>query len=182
MKDYSQNGEQAIILDAIDRIKPELKQSVEFGGADGYYCSNTAALRELGWKVWMCDLREYPPHVFAREVTPSVVNDILPPCSVLSIDIDGNDYNVWKAYTSKPDIVIIEVNSSIHPLSPSPISDPEKGTGYMPMVLLGIEKGYFLLCHTGNLIFIRNEHRALFPEVVGDGVSNWEEYFKTDWV
>jgi hypothetical protein len=47
---------------------------------------------------------------------------------------------------------------------------------------LGIEKGYFLLCHTGNLILIDAEYRGLFPEIVGDGLTNADEYFNRGWM
>jgi hypothetical protein len=50
------------------------------------------------------------------------------------------------------------------------------------MVKLAIEKGYFLLAHTGNLVFVDKQYRKLFPEVKGDGVKNFHEYFKCDWL
>ncbi len=177
---YSQQGEDGIIEECLKRIKPKLKSAVEFGGADGFYCSNTAALRST-WKVYMYDMQEYSPHVQSMMVTPDNVND-LPECSILSIDIDGNDYNVWKAYNGNPDIVVIEINSSIAPDHGRPVSDLNHGTAYKPMVELGIHKGYFLLCHTGNLIFIKDEYRKLFPEVIGSGLDNYELYFNRSWL
>lgn len=175
---YSQFGEDGIINECLRRINPSLKVAVEFGGHNGTFCSNTAALRDQGWTTYMYDLEAHPPHVERRMITPENVNQ-LPECSVLSIDIDGNDHDVWSAYESKPDIVIIEINSSISPTSDVPVSDMQDGTAYRPMVQLGIFKGYFLLCHTGNCIFIRNDHFALFPEVEGDGILNHQLYFNT---
>lgn len=130
----------------------------------------------------MYDLVAHPPHVMKQMITPENVNQVVRPCSVLSIDIDGNDHDVWEAYTGKPDIVIIEINSSYPATSEGPVSDPEKGTAYRPMIQLAMFKGYFLLCHTGNLIFIHGDHYHLFPEVVGDGVLNHEEYFNTSFL
>ena len=182
---HSQNGEDWIIMECINRIIEDgnsmIRVAVEFGGADGFFCSNVASLRDYGFKTHMFDLEEKPPHVKKKKITPENVNEI-PECSILSIDIDGNDYNVWKAFERKPPVVIIEINSSIKPTAESPLSDADKGTCYLPMVRLGIEKGYFLLCHTGNLLFIDSKYRKLFPEIKGDGIENYEEYFNQSWL
>lgn len=176
---HSQNGEMGIISECIKRIKPKLKVAVEFGAADGFFCSNTAELPQ-GWKRHLYDVAA-SGEVEQKEITEGNVNE-LPKCSVLSIDIDGNDRNIWKAYKGTPAIVVIEINSSIPPLSDQPVSDYQRGTAYKPMVELGIEKGYFLLGHTGNLIFVLNEYRELFPEIEGDGIDNVDKYFDTSWL
>ena len=76
--------------------------------------------------------------------------------------------------------MIVEIDSSY---SPEFIGFNPDGAGtYRNTVELGIEKGYFLLCHTGNLVFVANEYRELFPEIEGDGLSNAELYFKRDWL
>lgn len=174
---YSQNGEDGILQEVLSRLDFKTGVAVEFGAADGFFCSNTAALREIGWKVYMYDL-ETKGRVEKRMITPENVND-LPSCDVLSIDIDGNDYFVWKAYDESPAVVIIEVNSSMPP-EVDHVSE-EKGASYKAMLTLGIDKGYFLLCHTGNMVFVHNDYRELFPEVIGDGYDS-AFYFKTDWL
>jgi hypothetical protein len=176
---HSQNGEDGIIQECLTRIGLGKGVAVEFGGADGFFCSNTAFLRDAGWNVFMYDLQA-SKYVEQRTITPENVNE-LPKCDVLSIDIDGNDYAVWREYEGKPAIVVIEINSSYKP-GVYIISDPAHGTSYTPMVELAMSKGYFLLCHTGNLIFIDNKYRKLFPEIKKDGLQNSEDYFKTDWV
>lgn len=158
---YSQNGEDGIIEECIKRINPDLKVAVEFGGVDGVFCSNTAS---LGWKRFLYDIEPSDFSVEKKEITPENVNQ-LPECEVLSIDIDGNDYEVWKAYEGKPAIVIIEINSSLIPEDDH--FSIGKGSSFSTMLKLGIEKGYFLLCHTGNMIFVLNEYKDLFPEVKG---------------
>lgn len=188
---HSQNGEWGLINECLKRLgyvpstgKNHYK-AVEFGACDGLYCSNTAdiSLTYRGWERILYDLNPSGIEVIKAAITPENINVLVPQdANVLSIDIDGNDYNVWKAYKGKPDIVIIEINSSIHPEKDEPVSDLNHGTVYKPMVKLAIEKAYFLICHTGNLIFVRNEHRDKFQEIVGDGLSNWKEYFKTDWL
>lgn len=167
----SQNGENGIIEECIKRIGNLLKVAVEFGAPTQQYCSNIYPLK--GWIKFYCDPNPQEEGIDKTFITPENVND-LPSCSILSIDIDGNDYNVWAAYNGQPDIVIIEINSSVDPDAMAPVSDINHGTGYLPMKLLGESKGYFLLCHTGNLIFVLNKHIGLFPDR--------DETFKRDWL
>jgi len=96
----------------------------------------------------------------------------LPACSVLSIDIDGNDAMIWLAYNGKPDIVVIEINSSIPP--DQMVSSPEVGTSFRSMNAIAEVKGYFPLIHTGNVIYILKKHQHLFPDA--------DITFKTDWL
>lgn len=173
---YSQFNEDGIINEIFARIDPELYNCIEFGGHDGVFCSNTRHLIDQGWDGKMYDINPGHPDVIEKEITPLNVNQ-LQETALLSIDCDGPDYWIWKAYNKKPDVVIIEVNSSLMP----PIEEVpgRRGASYMSMVQLGISKGYFLLAHTGNCLFILNRHRSLFPEAIGDGISNWELYFNT---
>ncbi len=177
---FSQFGENGIIDECIKRIAPLRRVAVEFGAPTREYCSNINHL--TNWKCHFFDINPSDPYITKAEITPANVNDIIPPCSVLSIDVDGNDYNIWKAYTGKPDIVVIEINSSVPPMDAAPVSDLLHGTGYLPMVRLGIEKGYFLICHTGNLIWCLNKYRELFPEIIGDPEIDYELYFNKSWL
>jgi hypothetical protein len=173
---FSQNGEDGIIAECLKRMCIKEGVSVEFGAPDKFYCSNTQALR--GWTKFFYDLSE-SDGVIKKEITTENVNE-LPICEVLSIDTDGADWYIWKAYTGKPKIVIVEINSSFPP-HVSHIS-LDRGSSYKSMVELGLSKGYFLLCHTGNLIFILNEYKALFPEITGDPLYNSELYFNKNWL
>jgi hypothetical protein len=177
--------------EVLDRIGLGEGRAVEFGGADGTFCSNTANLLTKGWAgkliegdemlfSQMLNNQRLPDEVEMENafVTPENVNQIVGECDLLSIDIDGNDYNVWRAYKGKPSVVVIEINSDIHP--EDKVFD--RGTSYLPMVQLGIDKGYFLLCHTGNLLFVDNKYKTLFPEVKGDGIANHQKYFNDQWL
>lgn len=173
---YSQNGEDGILAEAIKRINPKPKVAVEFGGADGFFCSNTALLRREGWNVIMYDINvpmteQDKLFVICHEITPENINEI-PKCSILSIDIDGNDYEVWKAYDGTPDIVVIEINSSLNP--DIEYFHPEHGASLITMNILAVAKGYFLLCHTGNCIYVKFKHNHLFPDR--------DESFNTQWL
>ena len=89
---------------------------------------------------------------------------------LLSVDIDNNDYWVWKAITNySPRVVVIEYNSSIPPTESRVVSyDPDAvwdGTNYFGASLLalrnlGLEKGYTLVgCDNNgvNAFFCKNE-------------------------
>lgn len=157
----SQNGENGIIEEVLKRIGKSVGIAVEFGAPDQTYCSNIHFLKEKGWVCRFFNDRA-SQGVEERYITPSNVNE-LPLCNVLSIDIDGNDFNVWKAYNARPAIVVIEINSSLDP--DVEFFHPEKGASFCTMNKLAEEKGYFLLCHTGNCIYVLNEYKHLFPEI-----------------
>lgn len=93
----------------------------------------------------------------------------------LLIDIDGNDYHVWKAIEHyRPTVVCIEFNASFGPDSDFVIDYQEDfvwrhddyfGASIKPMVELGRAKGYELIhCTSGgdNLFFIRREFYPAF--------------------
>ena len=101
-------------------------------------------------------------------------------CDLLSLDTDGADYRIFKGLKAKPKIVIVEIDSSYLPDFVG--FNPDGAGTYRNTVELGVEKGYFLLCHTGNLVFVANEYRDLFPGIEGDGLRNAELYFNRGWL
>jgi hypothetical protein len=168
--------------------------AVEIGGHDGRFCSNTAMLLENNWsglfveanydRYLQCKANwTHNPRVRSQcsRVDGKNINAFVDEsCDLLSLDTDGADYQIFKGLKEKPKIVIVEIDSSY---PPDFIGFNPDGAGtYRNTVELGIEKGYFLLCHTGNLMFVANEYRELFPEIEGDGLSNAELYFKRDWL
>jgi hypothetical protein len=176
----SQNGENGIIAECLNRINPSLKVAVEFGAPDMRYCSNIWPLGDDGWRLHYYDDNSYAPGVERKLITVDNIND-LPKCSVMSIDCDGVDYELWKAYNGTPDIVIIEINSSFAPMIDH--YSHEDGASYRTMANLAKSKGYFVLCHTGNLICVLDKHRDLFPEVGNsDAVENYSLFFNTSWL
>jgi hypothetical protein len=159
---YSQNGEDGIIEECLKRIGIKKGVSVEFGAPNDTFCSNTANLDPFGFTKHYYDPNPECAVVHKRFITPENVNE-LPECDVLSIDIDGNDYEVWKAYKGKPAIVIIEINSSLNP--DEDFFTPEQGCNFSKMNKLAKEKGYFLVSHTGNCIYVDSRYRGLFSEL-----------------
>ena len=104
---------------------------------------------------------------------------------ILSIDIDGNDYWVWKAIENvRPHIVIVEYNAVfgdlfdlVIPYDPSfertraHYSNLYWGASIGAFTRLGKEKGYTLLGSNwagSNAFFIRNDGAQRFLDVIAD--------------
>ncbi len=191
---YSQNGEEGLLAEVLKRLKIDKGSCVETGGHNGKWLSNTALLIDKGWAgkfieadydLWEQCCKNWQGNENVKSVCSFVSADNInafvdEDCDVLSVDVDGIDFNIFKALEAKPKVVIIEIDSSIPPDADR--FNSEGGAGYLPMVKLGIEKGYLLLCHTGNLVFVDKKYRKLFPEIKGDGLKNSEEYFRTNWL
>lgn len=191
---HSQNGEDGIIIECVKRMGITGGHCVEVGGNDGLWMSNTRLLIEYGWSGSFIE-SDYNLYLKCKEnwqgkdvkVICSLVDGkninafVDDSCDVLSLDTDGNDYQIFIGLKAKPKIVIIEIDSSIPPDRDAFNSDG--GAGYRPMVNLGMEKGYRLLCHTGNLIFIDKQYKDMFPEIKGKHpLIESELYFNCSWL
>lgn len=169
MKSYSQFEEDKTIAKYLEARK--LNFFVDIGAHDGETFSNTKFLKDLGIPGLMFDAREYP-HIIQKKFTAENINEILElystpkRFSLLSIDVDGNDYWLWKALNYEPKVVVIEYNPRaedgyIHPYDPEFLFDREKGMEFdgssrLALTLLAEEKGYKLLDYTpANLIFVK---------------------------
>lgn len=196
-RDYfsSQNGEEGVLLEACRRLNLTNGHTVEIGGHDGLYCSNTALLiRNHGWSgvfveadyaLYEKSLANWASYPRARSIcsyvdTRNVDAFITSECDLLSLDTDGGDYGIFCAMTARPKIVIVEIDSSIEP--PDDEFNSDGGASYWKMVIAGLERGYLLLCHTGNLIFVRQEYGKLFPECAPHPLLEWECYFNRKWL
>jgi len=203
---YSQNGEDGVLHEILKRLEIKGGTVCEFGAWDGKLYSNTFLLVRQGFKAVYIEgdperyqdllktAQEYPTIIPVNAMVchnkdDSSLDTILAGCGmnlsedldVLSIDIDSYDYQVWKSLTLfTPKIVIIEINSEIHPCNVKHIHEPGKyqGTSFLPMFLLGLQKGYTFALHTGNMIFIRND----LWEKVGIQYDNFLENFRDKWL
>ena len=182
---HSQNGEDGILSEILNRLKIKARKSlwcVEFGAWDGIYLSNTFALVEQGWnavyiegnKERYLDL-EMTAKKFSKikainafvARTSDDVNSLDSLLSktkipqdfdVLSIDIDSFDCDVWESLECyQPKVVIVEINSYIPPGIVLRHSSKTSGNTFTATLNVGIQKGYKLVCHTGNLFFVRND-------------------------
>jgi hypothetical protein len=121
---FSQTIEDGIIQGIFENIGTSNKYFIEFGAWDGVRFSNTANLRiNEGWDGLLlegnkdkADKLEYVKHAF---LTAENINDhfekhqVPKSFDLLSIDLDGNDYWIWKAIDEnrfRPRVVVVEFN------------------------------------------------------------------------
>ena len=201
---HSQNGEDGIIEELLNRLQITEGWVCEFGAWDGIHLSNTFNLvkttkfnavfiegDELKYKDLLNTVKKFPnivplkSYVDHNDTENSLDNllkktDIPNDFDILSIDIDSYDYHIWRSLKNyNPKIVIIEINSSVNTNNNYYIHQPPKynGTGFRPTFNLGLKMGYTFVLHTGNMFFIRND---LFDKL---NISNNNELenFRTDW-
>jgi hypothetical protein len=194
-KYYSEFGEDGLLLYIIKRIEEVTsldKFFVEFGAWDGKHGSNTFIFAEAGYRGIFI---EADPEKFLRlkenmAAFPSVspvcrlvqakgndsLENILKEYSapnnfdILSIDIDGDDYWVWKGLTSfRPKVVVIELNYKYKPAvrrinqTGEPFIYGITGTSITSMNELAKEKGYKLIANIGcNAVFVDAIYYDLF--------------------
>lgn len=206
---WSQNGEDGIIAHLLECLKIDHGWVCEFGAADGKWNSNTFKLVETkkfeavyieGDEKKCNDLfklvSSYPNiHALNRMISPekghiNSLDCILEKTSIpidfdlLSIDIDSCDYHVWNNVQKyKPKIVIIEIESSISPYVAGWIHGHNglHMSCYQETVKLGLSKGYRLVCHTGNLFFLREDLASQVDLCPVNPITSPECYMVTDW-
>jgi hypothetical protein len=187
LKVYSQNDEDGMIAEVFRRIGAGSRRFIEFGVEDGTESNSTFLLLQ-GWHgSWIDGSRvsaararerfgDYPVEVVDAYVTAENADEMIARLSggedldLLSIDIDSNDYWVWKAITTtRPRLVVIEYNASLPPpLRKTVRYDPSRpwdGSNYFGASLaafeaLGRQKGYSLVgCSLSgtNAFFVRDD-------------------------
>lgn len=199
-KVFSQFGDDGIIQYLIHTIKPPITKFVEFG-VENYEESNTRfLLMNNNWRGLVIDGSQthishirnspffwrYDLTAVSSFITAENINQLLESngfggrIGLLSIDIDGNDYWVWKAITvAQPDIVIAEYNSLMG--SERAITVPYKpdfyragahysylyfGASLAAFCELAQAKGYgFVGCNRAgnNAYFVKNELLGSLP-------------------
>lgn len=176
---YSQNGEDGIIYEILQRLGLDSDGWVcEFGAWDGKHLSNTFALVEQGFNAVYIegDEEKFKDLIRTKNENPNIVaineyvsrnnldillknTDIPKKFTLLSIDIDSYDLEVWKNFELyQPIIVVIEINSSISPNIEHIHSNSLSGNSFKSTLKIGREKGYHLVCHTGNCIFVHSDY------------------------
>ncbi len=190
-KVYSQHDEDGIIQEIFRRIGTSARTFVEFGVESGVEC-NTVKLLVEGWRgLWIeanaqaCNGIKANFEAFLKEkrltltqslVTAENINGLIEKAGfkgeidILSIDIDFNDYWVWKAIeTVSPRVVAIEYNAGLRP--PMSLTVPYQpnragdGTNFFgasleALVRLGRQKNYRVVgCNISgsNAFFVRED-------------------------
>jgi hypothetical protein len=178
---YSEFGEDGIIRAILERLPNVPEWCVEFGAWDGKRASNTHRLMvEESWSGVFIEanpkrFRELEATYAGNDravcvnslIRPGELDNILsltsvpPNFGVLSIDVDGDDWHIWRTVTYQPAVVVIEFNPTI----PSDVDFVQpigvhQGSSLRAFVRLGREKGYELVAAVGNAFFVRSD---LFP-------------------
>ena len=188
---HSQCGEDGVLAEIIRRLNLQDLWCCEFGAWDGRYASNTFYLvQQQAARVIMIegDPIKYRDLLATAAQCPTITpinayvnadpassnhldrilaqTDIPRYFDILSIDIDGDDLDVWESITDyAARIVIIEINPRIDPgvmqrhrdveYDPAHNSDLNS---FSSTVAVGQTKGYVLVCHTScNLIFVKHD-------------------------
>jgi hypothetical protein len=187
---YSQTGEDGVVAKALSILPATNKWCVEFGAWDGKHLSNTFNLVEnCQYKVILIEGDEnkyrklcagYPFQERGNFINQFVgwteidgLDSILEGYPIpsdfdlLSIDVDGNDFHIWKAVKIfRPKLVLIEFNpTSSNRFEYVQPADPKCNQSSSPaaLVRLAKEKGYELICVTGvNLLFVDKKFYPLF--------------------
>lgn len=176
-KVYSQNGEDGVLKKIFEIIGVTNQYYVEFGTENGSEC-NTRRLREQDkWNGLLMDGGYENQNINLRKefITADNINYLFQKYNVpkqfdlLSVDVDFNDWYIWKAldnYQSR--VVVIEYNATHLPDEDRiVIYDPRRwdgsnyfGASLLALYNLGISKGYSLVYADAkgvNLFFIRND-------------------------
>lgn len=196
---FSQNGEDGIIEELFSRIGTTNRFFVEFGVQSGVECMSRklACIHEwsgimmeghpLNYERLKINYEAYPKVLtyysfITQENIVSIFRRLQVPVAfdLLTIDLDGIDYWVWKAlHAYKPRVVIMEYNASFPPPQKMVVVyDPLftwKGTTYFGASLtslteLGKKLGYSLIGTDSrgvNAFFLRTDlcRLAGFPQL-----------------
>lgn len=190
---YAQGKEEGILSRIMERIAPTNRYCVDIGASDGLRNSNTALLlREQGWQGLLVEGSSYrygrlkanygdvhSVQLRHEQVQPDTVGRLLEEAGVpaefdlLSVDIDGNDYWIWRALEAfRPRLVVIEYNPYYTPperwdmcFNAKHVWDGSTyyGASLESLYHLGKSKGYELVCCDdmgNNAFFVR---RDLYP-------------------
>jgi len=206
-RNFSQSGEDGILLYLFSLIGEETRRAVEICAGDGIECNSANLILNHGWTGLLVDgdperIRRarafytrskdtwmWPPTIAEAWVTVDNVNDLIRKhgfegeIDLLSLDMDGVDYWIWKAIDCiNPRVVVLEYQSLWGPdRSVTVPYDPNfrpylvegfpdyAGASLAAFIKLGRSKGYRLVgCQRlgFNAFFVRQGvGEDIFPEI-----------------
>lgn len=194
----SQNGEDAIIKHIFDVIGVKYEVCMEFGAADGFFCSNTANLWfNNGWHAILVEPKEKEfenlqkntdskkVDIFNEQVT-SIDLYIKDEIDFLSVDIDGLEYQLIEKMQKHPRVVCVEHNPTFPPFVEF-VGKEWQGSSAASLTKLMKSKGYTLVAVTKtNLIFVSSKEMDAFQEKIDTdlySLFDWQgvSYVVTDY-
>ena len=207
---YSQSGEDGIIneiLKRLDLYSRKNKWCCEFGAWDGKQSSNTyhnveknkfKAIYIEGNKNRFSILKKLSlensniicvnKYVSHKKNSKNNLDSVLKRTKIkknfeiLSIDIDSHDLIVWKNLKRyQPEIVVIEINSGIKPNIYQIHNKIKQGNSFASTVSVAKKKGYILVAHTGNCIFIKKKYKNKI-KIPQNLINNPENLFDWRWI
>ena len=186
---YSQNGEDGMLHEVFRRLGIRNGSFVEFGVETGRECNTALFSRVYGWHGLLMegspeDARELAknyadfPNVrtvcrmLNRENIVGIFqeNNVSVDLDLLVIDIDGNDFHIWKALSDyQAKVVVIEINPAYPPPKDWVMhynaahawqGDTYYGASLQSMTRLGNVLGYALIALDGtstNAVYVRRD-------------------------
>lgn len=198
---YTQNGDEGVLFRLLEELNIKNGVVVEFGAWDGIWISNTYPLRKSGHFEAILiegDKNKYRDLINLTENCDNVeslnyfidkhssdensLDNVLAKSrykitkdnyAVLSIDIDSYDYSVFESIEIyRPKIIIIETNcdKKVDELYAGP-----HGSSLKSLYILSLNKGYTLVCSTGNAFFVRDDLVSMLKE--HDSSLSHDEYY-----
>lgn len=187
---FSQNGEDGIIEKILSDLNITDGILVEFGAWDGLYLSNIfnlwkdrkyqailiEPLKERVDELYLLKEKFNNIEIHHRFVNPSkehvdCIDNILEKSlfninednfQLMSIDIDSCDYSIFESIQKYfPKIIVIETNTNYD--ANTEYVSSHNGCSLKSVCMLAEKKGYTLVCHTGNAIFVRNDLMDKIP-------------------
>jgi len=205
---YSQNGEDGLIAEIVRRMGLQPAWTCDVGAWDGRYGSNCYALVKKGWPCLMIEadgrkfqylqqlargagglirpMQAHVDHTGGPHSLDALIERAELPGKIelVSIDIDSFDYHVWQGFSHRPAIVVIEITSSTPPGEHyvfGELKGSRRLSTFSAMLELGRRKQYTLACHTGNMIFVRDEDAPTLG-LSREELERPETMFVSDWV
>lgn len=199
---FSQFGEDGIVEHIFSVIGTKTKQCVEFGAGDGQSCSSTMDLwRNQNWKALLVESdpvkfeqlqaaakgfdtvcrREIVTPTGDKSISELLNSEGFDTPDYMSIDIDGEDYHVFKSLTCKPRVIGIEFNPTIPPhIDMYQTSDGDAfGASVLSLVNLGEVLDYeFVGATYCNAFFVRKVEAKPFRAYEKDltKLFSYEDY------
>lgn len=206
---YSQRGHDGILEKIMQELGITNGFFIEFGAWDGIYLSNTRNLYEKGWGG--CYIEANPQKyleltqnyhgtnvicvnsmVFPTNLEGETVDSIYakhlaenhPEIDLLSIDVDGMDYEILENLQLKPKLIIVEGGFAWSPhlkdKVPDEVARNNIGQPLQVFMECGRKNGYQTICFNQDVFLLRNdlfEKHEFFKKINQDPYVLWMSAF-----